>query len=123
MIDTDVLIDFLRGVAKARDYVRSLQNRPFLSAVTVAELYAGVRQGNEQDHLDRLVGGFRVLPVSSRIAIAGGLYSRQYRPSHGTGTIDALIAATAEAEGCVLVTLNRKHFPMLSDLVVPYLKP
>jgi predicted nucleic acid-binding protein len=33
--------------------------------------------------------------------------------------IDALIAATAEQENARLVTLNRKHFPMLSDVLVP----
>jgi predicted nucleic acid-binding protein len=38
---------------------------------------------------------------------------------------DALIAATALATGRVLLTLNAKHFPMLSkhQLLVPYQKP
>ncbi|MFN5219653.1 MAG: hypothetical protein ACK5FE_01870 [Cyanobacteriota bacterium] len=43
-------------------------------------------------------------------------------PSHGTGLADALIAASAEAAGATLVTLNRRHFPMLADVLVPYAK-
>jgi predicted nucleic acid-binding protein len=35
---------------------------------------------------------------------------------------DALIAATAEADGARLATLNIKHFPMLPDVLVPYTK-
>lgn len=29
-------------------------------------------------------------------------------------------AAWLQTAGCVLVTLNRKHFPMLPDVLVPY---
>ncbi|MDR2788184.1 MAG: hypothetical protein LBD06_07470 [Candidatus Accumulibacter sp.] len=39
--DTDVLIDFLRGHAKALALVRSCEDRLILSAVVVSELYAG----------------------------------------------------------------------------------
>lgn len=35
---------------------------------------------------------------------------------------DALIAATAEVWQASLVTLNHKHFPMLTALVLPYVK-
>ena len=47
---------------------------------------------------------------------------RQYRPSHGVGFADALLAATAPAHNATLVTLNAKHFPMLPDALVPYQK-
>jgi predicted nucleic acid-binding protein len=38
------------------------------------------------------------------------------------GLADALIAATATQRQVPLVTLNRKHFPMLQDVIVPYHK-
>lgn len=123
LIDTDVLIDFLRARDRAREYIRALTSRPFISAITVGELYAGVRDGPERAQLDQLVAGFRVVPTSERIAIEGGLFARQYRPTHGTGLVDAFIAATASVGGFVLVTLNAKHFPMLANVVVPYVKP
>jgi len=39
------------------------------------------------------------------------------------GLADALIAATADVKQATLVTLNKKHFPMLQDISVPYHKP
>jgi len=42
---------------------------------------------------------------------------RSYRRSHqGIGLGDYLIAATAEAEGLELATLDVRHFPMIEDL-------
>jgi predicted nucleic acid-binding protein len=49
-----------------------------------------------------------------------GSVKRDYGPSHGTGLADALIAATARDTESALVTLNERHFPMLSDVLVPY---
>ncbi len=52
----------------------------------------------------------------------GGLYRRDYGPSHGVGLADALIAATAELHQAKFVTLNARHFPMV-EVEVPYSKP
>lgn len=38
LVDTDVLIDFLKGVPEAVSYLNSLAIPPSISAVTVAEL-------------------------------------------------------------------------------------
>lgn len=54
------------------------------------------------------------------MARRGGEYRRDYGPSHGTGLADALIAATAEAVGATLVTFNRRHYPMVARVQVPY---
>ncbi len=94
--------------------------------ITVAALYAGVRDGEERQRLDAFVAGFAVLPLDRQPAQRAGLWRRQYGPSHGpshgTGLADALIAASGEAAGASLVTLNRRHFPMLAEVLVPYAK-
>ena len=41
LIDTDVLIDYLRDYPEAIRYVEACQERLLISVVTVAELYAG----------------------------------------------------------------------------------
>ena len=99
------------------------------SAITIAELYVGVRDGVERQRLDAFVEAFEVLPLDRQAAVVAGLWRRQYGPSHGTGLADALIAASAEGAGAILVTLNRRHFPMLSHhfpmlshVLVPYAK-
>lgn len=120
MLDANVVIDLLRGRPEAVAFVRSLMARPLLSAVVVGELYAGVRDGIERDHLDRLVAAFRVVPIDRDIAMQGGLFVKQYAPSHGTGLADALIAASSLRAGARLVTLNTRHFPMLPDVHRPY---
>ena len=122
LIDTDVLIDFLKGVPAALQYLNSLPDPPLVSSVTVAELYAGVRD-HERPVLDALVSRLQTIPIDRDMARRGGLIRRDYRSSQGVGLIDALIAATAEAHNTTLVTLNRKHFPALSNVVVPYRKP
>jgi len=122
LLDTDVLIDFLRSRAEAVGYLEGLLAPPFISAVTVAELYAGVREGTERQSLENLVNKLKVISVSREIAVRGGLFRRDYFRSHGVGIIDAIIAATAEAENAVLVTFNKKHFPMLAKVFVPYQK-
>ena len=64
----------------------------------------------------------RCPPLDRQPAQRAGLWRRQYGPSHGTGLADALIAASVAAAGATLVTLNRRHFPMLADVLVPYAK-
>ena len=124
LLDSNVLIDFLRQWQEAIDFVQGLRDRPFTSAVVVAELYAGVREGAEREQLDRLVGGgLRVIRLTRDMDVRGGLFVRQFSKSHAVGLADALIAAAAEEIGATLVTLNRKHFPMLSDVIVPYIMP
>jgi predicted nucleic acid-binding protein len=123
LIDTDVLIDYLRGRAEAVTYLEGLTVALSVSAVTVAELYAGVREGAERVTLEQFLAAFEVIPVEESIAVVGGLYRRDFGKSHSTGLADALIAATAESIQGTLVTLNVKHFPMLSNVHVPYQKP
>ena len=48
LVDTDVLIDFLRGYAPAVEWMGNLQNRPLVSVITLAELRAGMRSGEQR---------------------------------------------------------------------------
>ncbi|WP_228021494.1 PIN domain-containing protein [Vasconcelosia minhoensis] len=54
LLDTDVIIDYLRGQTDAVAYLEGLTNPLLISAVTVAELYVGVREGEEREALDIL---------------------------------------------------------------------
>ena len=122
LLDTDILVDFLRGHRKAMAFVKASSARIILSSIVVAELYAGVKGDAEQAVLEDFVSLFRVVPVDANIAKAGGLYKRDYGKSHGVGLADAILAATAEAENAELKTLNTKHYPMLKGLRPAYTK-
>jgi predicted nucleic acid-binding protein len=120
LLDTDVLVEYLRGSPKAIRYIERLEGELLLSAITVAELFSGARGEEEETALEQFLQVFEVMPVGQDLARRGGLYRRDYGRSHGTGLADALIAASAEAAGAVFVTFNRRHYPMTSPLKVPY---
>lgn len=122
LLDTDVLVDFLRGYSKAVSLVHACSDRIILSSIVVAELYAGVKGDAEHAALDAFVSLFRVVPVTHALAQSGGLLKRDYGKSHGVGLADAIVAATAQAENAELKTLNTKHYPMLKGLRPAYTK-
>lgn len=120
LLDTDVVIDYLRGIPEAINYLEDRPETLLLSAITIAELFAGVREGKERTALHAFLGAFEVVTVDQEIAERGGLYRREYGRSHGVGLADALIAATAERARADVVTLNVKHFPMFPSARPPY---
>lgn len=122
LVDTDVLIDFLRGNDKAITFIEKFSPHIILSPIVVAELYAGVKGANELSVLDNFVSLFRVVPIDFEIAKAGGLYKRDFGKSHGVGLADAILAATADKENAELKTLNIKHYPMIKGIKSAYKK-
>lgn len=125
LVDTDLLVDYLRGHPSAIRFIEDHANRIILSAMSVAELYAGVRggvTGPEQLALENFLSLFSIIPVSAEVAKVGGLYRRDYAGSHGVGLADAVIAATAVLSDAELKTLNVKHYPMFDGLEAAYRK-
>ena len=125
LVDTDVLIDFLRGREQAVSFVSLESDRIILSSIVVAELYAGVWGGKgdtEQSTLERFLSLFRIVHVTAAIARLGGLYKRDYGRSHGVSLADAVVAATATLENAELKTLNVKHYPMFDAIQPAYRK-
>ena len=120
LVDTDVMVDFLRGHPKAVALVQAQSARIILSSIVAAELCSGVRGDEELSTLDGLIHLFRIVPVSPELARAAGLYKRDYAKSHGVGLADAIIAATVQAENAELNTLNTKHYPMIKGLMPAY---
>lgn len=120
LLDSDFLIEHLRGIDAARAAFDQLEGDMFVSAVTVTELYSGVRHERHRQATERLLQMIRVVSIDEHIAKRAGLLRAQYRHSHGVSTPDALIAATTEQLQATLVTFNRRHFPMIDKLLVPY---
>ncbi len=122
LFDTDVIIDYLRDQSDVVQYLENLSEILLISSIVVAELYSGLRDEPEREALENFLKAFEIVPVNREIAIRGGTYRRDYNKSHGTGLADALIAATADIRQAKLVTLNKKHFPMLENVITPYQK-
>ena len=120
LIDTNILIDFLRARKESVDFFNQRERQLLVSAITVAELYSGVRGEDELRQIKNLLDILHIVPVSASIAKRGGLLKKKFAKSHGLGIADAVIAATALEEDAGLITLNLKHFPMIKAKEAPY---
>lgn len=120
LLDTTILVDYLRGNEQARHMLEGTGDRASSSVVTVLELFAGVRNRREEQRTEQLLSEIDLLPVTADIAKRAGVFVRLYDASHGIGAVDAIIAATAEHHGLRLATLNVKHFPMFPKLKRAY---
>lgn len=113
LIDTDVAIDFLRGIPYVQPLLGGLwrDGEAILSVITVYELTAGMRD-NEKARTHDFIEACGVEPVSRDIAFKAGELYRKYRVKGITLTsLDCLIAATALVKGYKLATRNLRHYP------------
>lgn len=122
IVDTDVLIDATRGVSAAVAFFEKFESEIILSVITIAEIYSGFKSDKEEQRVIKFCNIFEKIEVNEEIAILAGRFRRKYVKSHASGMADYVIAATAHYEDATLVTLNKKHFPMLTDILVPYKK-
>ena len=106
LVDSDVLVDHLRG---HRRFERG-QDEPHVSAISRAELFAG--RGTEERRIRRLLEPMTELPVDRAVAERAGRIRRTSR----IRLPDALIAATAIEHRLTLVTRNARDFDEVKGL-------
>jgi predicted nucleic acid-binding protein len=123
LVDSDVLIEHLRGRAAARDWLvqaRQSSGPLAISVVSLAEVAGGMRPPERREVI-RLLASMQRFEVTEQVAWRAAMLMQQYRRSHsGIGLGDYLIASTALTEGLELATLNVRHFPMVPDLRRPF---
>ena len=124
LVDTSVVIDYLRGQADARDYLEDLRSGANLAThvVVVAETLVGARDREEQQVIDSFFRPFRVRSVESTDGERSLDLFRSFHLAHGVEWLDCLIAATCLRLRVPVATLNDKHFSVFPDLDVqrPY---
>lgn len=122
LVDTSVLIDYLRGHEGAADVLeRERVGGPLhASEITRLEVLSGMRPA-EEDATRTLLSTLRWHPVDTDIAEEAGALGRRWLPSHhGIDSADLAIAATVIRTGARLLTRNIRHFPMFPGLEAPY---
>ena len=117
LIDTNIIIDFLRGDLKAKEFIINNVDEIKVSVVSVSELYAGVRGKKEEEQLKNFLNSFETLVLDYNIAVEAGYLKNKYYKSHNAGLADCMIAATSMQHDLTLVTDNFKHFPMIKDKI------
>ena len=114
LLDSDVLMEWLRGRQPIVQQILALieqQQELFWTPVSVSEIVAGVREG-EESTVANLFLLLEPVSITAHVGERAGHYLDCYAKSHGLQLGDALIAACASTEGLSLWTLNRKHYPM-----------
>jgi len=111
LVDTDVLIWYLRGHAVAARFIDGLSELR-LSAVTYMELVQGCRNRQELERLNKDLSRRQALtlPVSEAISNRATNLMETHFLGDGLMLADALIAATALAHGLTVATRNTKDF-------------
>ena len=124
ILDTDILIWYLRGNKNALDAV--MNALPFsVSIVTYMELLQGMR--NKQE-LEKMKKAFKemdvnIIPLTEHISICAADYVEQFSLSNSMEMADALIASTCVELNETLFTANDKHYKMIKELKIKEFRP
>lgn len=118
LLDTSILIDFLRRKSKIDSlFVKLLQQKYqlYISIVTHTELFSGKTIWEKEklhSEIEILCSGLHILPLETEISRKAG----KIRAQNNTTIIDAIIAATAINHGLNLVTLNLRDFENIEEI-------
>lgn len=115
LFDTNILIDYLGGIAAARDELARYPE-PAISIISWMEVLVGAASGVELA-TRRFLAGFAIVEIDRTVAERAVLIRRERR----IRLPDALIQASAEVHALLLVTRNSRDFDATSPSVrIPY---
>ena len=124
VIDTDVLIWYMKGNEKAYKTFENSTNF-FISVVTYMELVQGMRNKKELNSLRKALYGWnsKVLYISEEISAKATFFVEQHFLSHPIQLADALLGATAIAYGLPILTGNDKHYKIMKEVQIKKFRP
>lgn len=127
LVDTDIFIDYLKGIKAAKTLFNSKQVEIYYSVLTKKELLSkpGLRD-SERKRIIKLLRRLKTIKIDKDIAEKFSLLQDKY----GYNTVkapDFIIAATAWSKSFPLLTRNIRHFNFIEEIrlspiyKVPYL--
>lgn len=124
LVDTDVMVWYLRGNSRARRFLEGLDSIR-LSAVTYMELVQGMRNKRELMVLRRALSTLKIsrLPINEHISGRAVLYVEEHFLAHSLRRGGALIAATSVEHGLPIATANAKHYRIIKELEIELFRP
>ena len=116
VIDTNILIDYLSGSEKAKQELDSFEEL-YISIITWMEILVGAEEADEESEIREFLRRFTVHHVDAGIAERAVDIRRREK----IRLPDAIIWATAQQLGVLLVTRNTRDFPTRHPAIrVPY---
>ena len=125
ILDSDIMIDFLRGYPPALAWLDTLEDELLgLPGFVVMELLQGCRNKEEQAKVERVLMDFEIIWLTPEGCEQALRAFAEHRLGYGIGLLDTLIGHTAVVFDLPLYTFNRKHYAAIPQLVTvePYLK-
>ena len=116
LVDTDVFIDYLKGIPQAKTIFRSRDIDIYCSTLTKKELLS--KPGLKDSERKKILNIFKDIKsarIDKDIALKYSDLLKKYR-KNGLLPPDAVIAATAWSKNLPLLTRNRKHFVFIEEI-------
>jgi predicted nucleic acid-binding protein len=126
LLDTNILSNPTKitpSLLLAAWLAEQIDNSLFIASLSVAEIWRGVQEkpaGKKRTELERWFAGpngpqavfaGRVLPFDTRAGLIWGrLMAEGTKAGRPRSAMDMIVASVAEANDCILVTDNEKHF-------------
>ncbi|MEP6507728.1 MAG: type II toxin-antitoxin system VapC family toxin [Gemmatimonadales bacterium] len=116
VVDTNILIDYLNGSSKAKHELEAFETI-YVSLVSWMEILVGAEDGEEKSTIREFLRRFRVHPIDEGVAERAVAIRRKNK----IRLPDAIIWATAQQLGFLLVTRNTRDFPARDPGIrIPY---
>jgi predicted nucleic acid-binding protein len=118
LIDTDVLIDSLKGMKAVKYLFRTKEMNLFCSIVSKKELLSKGGLGeSERKRIMSLLSKIKVLRIDDDINNKYVFLMEKYGEKPDL-IVDYIIAATAWSKRLPLLTRNRKHFEYIEEITL-----
>jgi predicted nucleic acid-binding protein len=124
IIDTDVLIWYLRGNENAKKAITA--NIPFrISVINYMELLQGMKDKKELHVLQKFLKkwSIEIIHINENISTRAMFFTEDYSLSHSIELGDAIIAATALEYHETLLTANEKHYGVIPNIRLEKWRP
>ncbi|MEK6697999.1 MAG: PIN domain-containing protein [Nitrospirota bacterium] len=118
LIDTDILIDALKGIRPAKELLNHREFDLYCSILSKKELLS--KQGLSNAGLiriEKLLARVKILRIDNDIASKYATLVNKYGEKPET-IADFIIAATAWSKKLPLLTRNRKHFKHIEEITL-----
>ena len=111
LIDSDILIDYLRLHEPAIEFLDGLEKAEMaLSFVTKFEVLDGCKKKINENRAFKLLNEFEIMSLNEKVSERAFQIYQNLRWKANIGMSDSMIAATAIHNKCVLISRNVKHF-------------
>lgn len=116
VFDTNILVDYLNGIEEAKAELSWYKTR-LVSVITQIEILVGIENEEEESAVRSFLSTFQIKELTAAISEEAVKVRRDTRMK----VPDAIVYATARAEGCLVVTRNKRDFkPEWPDVRNPY---